>query len=66
MSFCWKIGCQTGSTGIGLLGAGFIIDAALAASDQEKIFEPRLGSFIKSMVGGGSVKEAYLDLSKKI
>ena len=34
--YCWKIGCQVGSTGIGLAGASAITNTVLEAGGQKK------------------------------
>lgn len=59
IAFCWKTGCQVGSTGVGMLGSSMIIDSALDAAGKEKIFEPYLNRILQ-VIGGarGGVLES--------
>src|SRR6202012_5637496 len=58
--YCWKVGCQVGSSGVGLLGASVLIDGLLASAGQEKIFEPMMSKGINALVGGRQAKKVKL------
>ena len=64
--FCWKIGCQIGSTGIGLAGASVITDTILEAGGQEKVFTPLIGKGVKFFIGGKPADNLFIDINKDI
>jgi len=65
LAYCWKVGCQAGSTSVGLLGASVLIDGALASAGQEKIFEPMMNKGISALVGSRQAKDVYAELANK-
>ena len=58
-------GCQAGSTGIGLLGASFLIDGVLTSSGNEKIFEPIISKNINLLIGNKKAKDIYTELVER-
>jgi len=64
--YCWKVGCQVGSSGVGLLGASVLIDGLLASAGQEKIFEPMMSKGINALVGGRQAKDVYSEIANKV
>ncbi len=68
--YCWKYGCQIGSTGLGLIGTSFFFfkkwDSMLEAGNQEKIFTPLIGRGVKFFVNGRPADEALLAINKNI
>jgi len=63
--YCWKVGCQVGSSGVGLLGASVLIDGLLASAGQEKIFEPMMSKGINAIVGGKQANDIYSEIANK-
>lgn len=63
--YCFKLGCQVGSTGVGLLGASVLIDGALVSAGQEKIFEPVLNRGVNAIIGNKSAKDVYGELASR-
>lgn len=64
--YCWKIGCQVGSTGIGLAGASVITDTILEAGGQEKVFTPLLGKGVKFIIGNKPADSIFAHINKDI
>ena len=64
--YCWKIGCQVGSTGIGLAGASVITDTVLEAGGQEKIFTPLIGKGVKFIIGGKPADNLFVNIEKNV
>src|ERR1700712_4695371 len=63
--YCWKIGCQLGSSSVGLLGSAVLIDGILQAADQEKIFEPVLSKAVNAIIGTKNAKDIYKEFAEK-
>ena len=55
--YCWKVGCQLGSTGIGLVGPSVIADNVLEGGGNEKIFTPLLGKGLNFFIKGKPADE---------
>lgn len=66
MLYCWKIGCQVGSAGIGLAGTSVIADTILEAGGQEKVFTPLIGKGVKFIIGGRSADSLYVDINNDL
>ena len=64
--YCWKIGCQVGSTSIGLAGTSVIADTILEAGGQEKIFTPLIGKGVNFLVGGRSADSLQVGLNNNL
>lgn len=64
--YCWKIGCQVGSTGVGLAGASVITDTILEAGGQEKVFTPLIGKGVKFIIGGKSADNLFVNINRDI
>jgi len=64
--YCWKIGCQVGSTGIGLAGTSVIADSILEAGGQEKVFTPLIGKGVKFIIGGKSADSLHVNINNDL
>jgi len=64
--YCWKIGCQVGSTGIGLAGASVITDTILEAGGLEKVFTPLLGKGVKFIICNKPADSIFAHINKYI
>ena len=64
--YCWKFGCQVGSTGLGLVGTSFMIDSMLEAGNHEKVFTPIIGKGVKFMVGGTPADNILSEMNKNM
>lgn len=63
---CWKFGCEVGSSGLGLVGSGFLIDQILEAGGQQKVFTPLIGKGVHFFAYGQPVEgQSLLDEIKK-
>lgn len=49
--YCWKVGCNIGSSTVGVLGGTVLIDGVLESSGYEKIFQPYIKSIIDTILG---------------
>lgn len=66
MLYCWKIGCQVGSAGIGLVGTSVITDTILEAGGQEKVFTPLIGKGVKYIIGGKPADNLFVNINKDV
>ena len=64
--YCWKMGCQVGSAGLGLVGTSFMIDSILEAGNQEKVFTPLIGKGVKLIVNGRPADDILSGINKDI
>lgn len=60
--YCWKIGCQVGSTGIGLAEPSVITDTVLEAGGQEKVS----GKGVKFIIGNKPGDSLFANINKDI
>jgi len=49
--YCWKVGCQVGQTGLGVVGASVVIDTFLEQTGHEKVILPFIAKGIKLVTG---------------
>jgi hypothetical protein len=61
--FCWKVGCQVGSSGLSILGTSMLIDTALEAAGHDKIFDPIISKGINKIVGSNAIKDEFATIT---
>lgn len=65
---CWKIGCEIGSTGLGIVGTGFLLYQILESGGKPKVFTPLIGSGVNFIIGGQQVSgtAVYEEITKDL
>jgi hypothetical protein len=66
VAYCWKVGCQLGTSGVGLMGLSVLVDGILFNAGHEKIFEPYINNVVNKLkLGDKPVKDVYAEYAER-